>query len=137
PVLRRSKLEAHKLTSDAAGCTTIGLQPALGGGKPESGEVFRPIRSHASVVAECARPRAMPLGFHVMIRAPVPEGQSTIAQRFHRWVEGGACGVSPEGTAEQRPSQPSLRNLRLSNRAPSVARWAIFIHPFGMRMLKS
>src|SRR5262249_9645377 len=46
--------------------------------------------------ARGARPRAMLIGFHVMIRAPVPKGKSTIAQRFNAgWRE--LAGRVPKG----------------------------------------
>jgi len=45
---------------------------------------------------------------------PCPGGTSDNSPAFQRWVEV-SREVSPEGTAEERPAQPSLRDLGLSN----------------------
>ena len=66
----------------------------------------------------------------------VPEGQPTIAQRFSVGL-GRPPRSSPEGTAEKAafPAQPSLRDwFSLLTGHPTLKRWAIVKHPFGMSL---
>src|SRR5258708_39120531 len=48
-----------------------------------------------------------------------PGGTCDNSPTFQRWVRGWR-GESPEGTAEQRPPQPSLRDLDVFGHGPSV-----------------
>ena len=67
-------------------------------------------------------------------RVLLPKGDATIAQCFSIGMRHG-IDPSPEGTADMRPDfQPSLRDflaIRLAH--PTLKRWAIVEHPYGMK----
>jgi hypothetical protein len=68
------------------------------------------------------------------------ENSPAFQRTFQRWVWTPE-GLSPEGTADSAPIQPSLRGLKLQTSFPALKRalkrWAILIHPSGMNRIKS
>jgi hypothetical protein len=77
----------------------------------------------------------MPLGFQTDPRGR-PGGTAENSPAFQRWVWTPE-GLSPEGTADSAPIQPSLRDLVPQTSFPALKRWAILIHPSGMNRIKS
>ncbi len=81
----------------------------------------------------------MSLGFERPVLRPCPVGSCENSPAFQRWVWV-SLRTRPVGTSEKRPIRPSLRDLDMFGCDPSpecFRGWAIFIHPSGMKNLKS
>ena len=81
----------------------------------------------------------MPLGFQTDARGRpggTAENSPAFQRSFQRWVWTPE-GLSPEGTADSAPIQPSLQDLVPQTSFPALKRWVILIHPTGMNRIKS